>query len=104
MSFEKLGDLARAQGNLSEAQRLFGESLRIRQRLAESDPANAEWQRDLWVSYWRVARVQEQQSLPEAMSNWRKAHDTLAALVSAGRFVSTQDQELLSQLRTRLGI
>ena len=38
---------ATAQGNLPEAQRLFGESLRIRQRLAESDPANAAWQRDL---------------------------------------------------------
>ena len=38
---------ATAQGNLPEAQRLFGEALRIRQRLAESDPANAAWQRDL---------------------------------------------------------
>ena len=52
---EKLGNLATAQGNLPEAQRLFGESLRIRQRLAESDPANAAWQRDLAVSHFKLA-------------------------------------------------
>ena len=55
MSFEKLGDLATAQGNLPEAQRLFGESLRIAQRLADSDPANAAWQRDLAVSHYKLA-------------------------------------------------
>ena len=55
VSLNKLGDLATAQGNLPEAQRLFGESLRIRQRLAESDPANAAWQRDLSYSYYLIA-------------------------------------------------
>ncbi len=47
--------MSREQGNLPEAQRLFGESLRIRQRLAESDPANAAWQRDLSVSHNKLA-------------------------------------------------
>ena len=47
--FGRLGDLATAQGNLPEAQRLFSESLRIAQRLAESDSANVTWQRDLSV-------------------------------------------------------
>ncbi len=44
------GELATAEGNLPEAQRLFGEAFRITQRLAASDPANAAWQRDLFYS------------------------------------------------------
>jgi tetratricopeptide (TPR) repeat protein len=65
--FNRIGDLARAQGNLSEAQRLFGESLRIRQRLAESDPANAAWQRDLAVSFNKLGELATaQRNLPEA--------------------------------------
>jgi hypothetical protein len=65
---QRLGDPATAQGNPAEAARLFGESLGIRQRLAESDPGNAEWQRDLWVSCWRVADVMEQ--LDSAGRHW----------------------------------
>ncbi|MEK6259120.1 MAG: hypothetical protein AABP62_10940, partial [Planctomycetota bacterium] len=49
-----------AQGNLPEAQRLFGESLRIAQRLAESDPANAGWQRDLAASHYKLAMFARQ--------------------------------------------
>ena len=60
MSDSRLGELATAQGNLPEAQRLFGESLRIAQRLAESDPANAEWQRDLAASHQRQAMLARQ--------------------------------------------
>ena len=67
VSFSKVGDLATAQGNLPEAQRLFGESLRIRQRLAESDPANAKWQRDLSVSFNKLGDLSMAQgNLPEA--------------------------------------
>ena len=102
MSFERLGDLAKAQGNLPEAQRFFGESLRIRQRLAESDPANAAWQRDLWVCYWRIAKVTEQQNLPEAGDYWQKALVTLERMVAAGLFVSEQDLGVLSSLRAKV--
>ena len=38
-----------------EADQYCVKSLRIRQRLAESDPANAEWQRDLAVSHFKLA-------------------------------------------------
>jgi len=48
VSFNQLGDLATAQGNLPEAQRRFGESLRIA-------PANAEWQRGIAVSHYKLA-------------------------------------------------
>ena len=96
------GELATAQGNLPEAQRLFGEALRIRQRLAESDPANAAWQRDLWVCYWRIADVLERSQSPQAMAYWRKAYHTLAGMMSAGLFVSPQDQQFLESLRAKV--
>ena len=50
VSQDKLGDLAVAQGNLSDAQDYYSRSLAIAERLAESDLDNAEWQRDLSVS------------------------------------------------------
>ncbi|MBC8113987.1 MAG: tetratricopeptide repeat protein, partial [Candidatus Saccharimonas sp.] len=53
-SFDKLGGLAKAQGNLHEAQRLFGEALRTAKRLNESDPPNVAWQYDLSVSFQKV--------------------------------------------------
>ena len=71
-------------------------------RCLASDPANAEWQRDLWVSCWRVANVLEQLKSSEAAADWRKAHDTLASMASAGLLVSTQDQQVLEQLRAKL--
>ncbi|MEO8497931.1 MAG: hypothetical protein ABI614_22925, partial [Planctomycetota bacterium] len=67
-----------------------------------SDPANAAWQRDLWVSYWRVANVLEQLGAPEAKEYWRKAHDKLADMVAKRLFVSPQDKQCLQQLTTKL--
>ncbi len=31
-------------------------------QLAEQDPSNAEWQRGLAISYWRLGRIMAQQS------------------------------------------
>lgn len=65
----KLGDLAVAQGDLAGALRSFTESKTIRERLAASDPANAEWQRDLSYSCWVIAAnvFQPQQRWAEAL-------------------------------------
>jgi hypothetical protein len=62
----------------------------IIQRLAESDPANAEWQRDLWVSHWLFAKVLEQQGSNEAMRYWRQPHDTLASMVKNALFIAPE--------------
>ena len=51
---ELKGDLAVAQGDLAGALRSFTESKTIRERLAASDPVNAEWQRDLSVSLGKL--------------------------------------------------
>ena len=39
----------------------YSDSLAIADRLAKSDPGNADWQRDLSVSYNKVGDVQEAQ-------------------------------------------
>jgi hypothetical protein len=61
MSFDKVGDVLEAQGNLPEALKSYRDSLRIADRLAKLDPGNAGWQRDLSVSYGKLATVEARQ-------------------------------------------
>ena len=61
-----------AQGNLPEALKSFRDGLAISDRLAQADPGNAGWQRDLSVSYDRVGDVLVAQgNLPEALKSFR---------------------------------
>ncbi len=74
VSFNRLSDLATAQGNLPEAQRMFAEALRIAQRLADADPDNAQWQRDLSVSFNKLGDLATAQgNLPEAQRMFEEA-------------------------------
>ena len=69
-----------AEGKLPEARKAYESSLAIRERLAKQDPGNAEWQRDLSVSYNKVGDVLVAEGkLPEA----RKAYESSLAIVSA---------------------
>jgi len=47
VSYNKIGDVLVAQGNLPEALKSFRDGLAIRDRLAKADPGNAGWQFDL---------------------------------------------------------
>ena len=58
VSYNKIGDVLVAQGNLPEAMRTFRDGLTIGERLAKADPGNAGWQRDLAVSYNKIGDVQ----------------------------------------------
>jgi hypothetical protein len=54
-------------------------------RLAKADPGNADWQRDLAVSYDNVGKVQEAQGhLPEALKSYQASHDIRDRLAKAG--------------------
>ena len=44
----------------------------------------------------------EQQQSPAAMDYWRQAYETLAGMLSAGLFVSSQDQQFLDRLRDKV--
>ena len=64
-----LGDALQAQGKLVEAQAAFEVSLAISRRLAEQDPNNAGWQRELAVAQSRIEDVlQAQGKLAEAQA------------------------------------
>ena len=51
------GDVLRDQGDLAGALAAYRESLAVRRRLAEADPSNAGWQRDLSVSHEKIGDV-----------------------------------------------
>jgi hypothetical protein len=53
-----VGEVLLARGDLAGALKSYRDGLAIRERLAQSDPGNAAWQRGLSVSYERVGDVQ----------------------------------------------
>ena len=57
VSFNKLGEVSVAAGDLNAARRYFEEGLRISRRLAEDDTASAQAQRDLSISFDRLGDV-----------------------------------------------
>jgi len=62
------------QGNLAEALKSFRDGLAIRDRLAQADPGNAGWQRDLAVSHERMGDVQRDLNHPaEAQTAFEQA-------------------------------
>ena len=74
VSYDRVGDVLVAQGNLPEALKSYQGSLAIADRLAKADPNNAGWQRDLSVSYNKVGDVLVAQgNLPEALKSTRAA-------------------------------
>ena len=91
-----------AQGDLSGALEAYEAMHEILERLAGSDPGNAGWQRDLWVSYWRVADMMERTRPAEAREWWQGAYDTLMAMKRSGMFVSAQDEGFLEQIRRKI--
>jgi tetratricopeptide (TPR) repeat protein len=67
-----LGDIATQRGNLPEALKSYRDSLTISDRLAKSDPGNANWQRDLSISFEKVGDVLVAQgNLSEALKSYR---------------------------------
>jgi hypothetical protein len=57
VSYNKIGDVLVAQGNLPEALKSFHASHDIFDHLAKADPGNAGWQRDLSVSHAKLANA-----------------------------------------------
>jgi hypothetical protein len=71
----------RAQGDPAAALTNYQASLAIRERLAQADPGNAGWQRDLAVSFGRVGMVESRQGTREdALKAFRSGPDIIARL------------------------
>ena len=58
VSYDRVGDVQVAQGDLAGALTSYRDSLAIRERLAQADPGNAGWRRDLAVSHNKIGNVQ----------------------------------------------
>jgi Flp pilus assembly protein TadD len=79
------GGVLQAQGKLEQAQAAFAEYLAISQRLAEQDPSNAGWQRDLAVAHSKVGGVLEAQGKLE------QAQAAFAECLAISRRLAEQD-------------
>ena len=67
-----MGDIEQQRGDLGAALATYHEAETIVDRLAKSDPGNAEWQHDLSVSYEKVGDVQVAQgNLPAALTSYQ---------------------------------
>ena len=77
-----LGDMSFAAGRLSQARAAFERAFAIADRLAKADAGNAGWQRDLALSFGRVALVEVQQGARDsALSRFREGRAIIARLM-----------------------
>jgi hypothetical protein len=83
VSYDKVGDVQVAQGDLPGALKSYRDSLAIAERLATSDPGNAGWQRDLSVSYSNLADVfKKQGEKAKALDALRQGRAIIARMKS----------------------
>ena len=73
--------MQRAQGDLAAALTSYQAALAIHVRLAQADPGNAECQRDLAVSYGKVATIDaELGARDQALDQFRRGREIVARL------------------------
>ena len=79
-----LGDIRVQRGELSVARADYREAMAIAERLAQADPGNAGWQRDLSVSHNKIGDVQVAQgTLPAALTSYRASLEIRERLAQA---------------------
>ncbi len=81
MSWNKIGDVRRAQGDLAGALSAYADGLEIAQKLAARDPSQTEWQRDLSVSWNKIGDVRRAQGdLSGARKHYERALEIIEPL------------------------
>jgi tetratricopeptide (TPR) repeat protein len=84
VSYNKVGDVLVAQGNLPEALKKFRDGHAIRDRLAKSDPGNVQWQYNLGISNERIGDVlMAQGDLSSALKSYRAKQDIIGRLAKS---------------------
>ena len=84
MSLNRVGGVQVALGDLAGALVSYRESLAIRERLAKSDPGNAQWQFDLGISNERIGGVlMAQGDLGGALRSYQAKHDIIDRLTKS---------------------
>jgi tetratricopeptide (TPR) repeat protein len=82
VSYDRIGDVLEAQGNLPEALKSFRDGLAIADRLARADPGNADWQRALAVSHAHLADVYRRSNDPDnALAALRQGQSVMKQVV-----------------------
>ena len=78
ISYERLGDLAMSADDPAAALTFFRDALEIRHRLHDDAPENADYARDLWISYSLMASsAEEHPGTEDARAWWLRAHEVL---------------------------
>lgn len=90
----KLGDLLLEQCDYGASLSAYRSSLTVTERLTAADPSNKEWQRDLLVTYWRLAGIAEKSTLGDAQAWWRKAYTQIYDMKRRGILLPTDEQHL----------
>ena len=74
VSYEKIGDVQVAQGDLTGALTSYRDSFAIIDRLVTARPKNAEWRRHISISYDKIGEVQHAQGDPiGALTSYRSS-------------------------------
>jgi len=84
-----------AQGQLGAALQRFEQGLAIAQRLAQADPSSATLQRDLSISYWKLA------SIHNTTDGWQRVISQMESMKSRG-MLRPADETFFSQAQQRL--
>ncbi|HOX87357.1 MAG TPA: hypothetical protein PKW76_14165, partial [bacterium] len=92
-----------AQGDLGQALKAYQNSLAIREKLAAADPSNSSWQRDLVVSYYKLASFVEQSQSGDSDVYWQKCLAMLQNMRDKNMFLDPPIANLLQQLQNRFG-
>ena len=93
-----LGNVHMAQGYMPAALIAYEEGLEIARTLPQQDPRNAEWQRDLAVSHWKMTRV----DVENAQSHWAGVVEIFSDMQARGVLLPG-DEQYLNYARDQLG-
>ncbi len=96
-NLNSLGDLLLSHGELSAAGMAFAQRLAITQGLARAEPRNAQAQRDVRVTMFKLA------GLPGATVQWSDLVAQLEALAAKGP-LARPDQEMLDEARRKAAV
>jgi hypothetical protein len=103
VSWNKLGDVRRAQSDLAGAERAYEAGKEIAATLVASDPSNAQWQSDLAVSWPKLGDVRRAQGDLAGAKRAYEASKEIAATLVASDPSNAQWQRELSVSWGRLG-
>jgi tetratricopeptide (TPR) repeat protein len=89
-----MGDLHRGLGHGEQALEFHQKAFEIRDELYRRNPNSADFARDLWVSYCRMAQIEEHTGGGKALDCWRKAYAAISEMKQRGILLPTDEQYL----------